>query len=81
MWDNIDILRRGLKGKFSIAIEGTTTVVSIRNFSAGEYQILNSLTPKDQVYVGINEFVTADVINRNIKLLCEMLDDILNTID
>jgi len=83
MWDNIDILRRSLKGKINISTDQTTqeSTIFIRNFTLEEYTALNSLTTKDKIYIGLNEFVTADVINRNLKLLCNMLNDILETIN
>lgn len=82
MWDNIDILKRSLKGKISVSTNPITnkTTISIRNFTVEEYNDLLALTSKDEIYIGVNEFVTADVINRNLSLLCNMLNTILNNI-
>jgi hypothetical protein len=74
MWDNIELLRRSLTGKISY----TTTskglpFIEIINFTKEEYENL-FLSSKDEIFVGINEFVTADVLNRCIKQLYDNLE-------
>ena len=69
LWDNIELFRRSLIGK----IEYTTNSrgfdeIVVANFTPTEYQNL-TIVPKEDIFVGRNEYVTADVLNRCIKQL------------
>lgn len=73
MWDNIELFRRSIIGHFDYRyVDQTTRIPVIRTLSPDEYEY----TPftKEQIYVGVNELVTAPVINRCIDKLFSCVD-------
>lgn len=115
LWDNIELVRRSIIGKFGYKAETTTTITSTMstvtipdNFNYCDqdwltrqvmvynteefckvYPIIRAFTPdeyllppyqKDEIYVGINEFVTADVLNRCLKQLFDFINVLLEMI-
>ena len=67
MWDNIEIFRRSLLGKFDYSTVDDSPI--IRTFTPNEYQYLPY--QKNDIYVGINELVMSDVVNNAIDKLYE----------
>jgi hypothetical protein len=83
MWDNIELFRRGIKGKISITQDITTGIQTLvlKGFTPTEYTTINNVINKEDIYIGVNEFVTADVINRCLEKLYNIQLGILDTID
>ena len=77
-WDNLEVFRRSVIGKFTYEIVNDIYVPTLRTFTPQEYRILPY--SKNQIYVGINEIVTADAINRCFDKLYACQETILEMI-
>lgn len=73
-WDNIELYRRCLLGKVSYVTDdrGISQII-ITDYTPSEYASMY-LPPKEDIFVGINELVTADVVNRCITQLYNTLN-------
>ena len=73
LWDNIEIFRRSIFDKFeSHEIQPGINSLFINTFNVSdELYFSNS---KNDIIIGTNEFVIADVVNRVIKKLCDNID-------
>ena len=75
MWDNIEIVKRSITAAIS---ETTDDQGKIKNiivgFTTEQYTALFNSTPKEDVFIGINELVSADAINRCLSSLYSTLD-------
>jgi len=77
-WDNLEAFRRSINGKFDFVVEGSTLTPKVRSFTPTEYKLLPF--HKNQIYLGVNEVVTADAINRCIDKLYACEETILELI-
>jgi hypothetical protein len=68
-WDNLEVFRRSLKGKFTYNEVNGVFYPVVRTFTIQEF--VNFRNHKNNIYLGVNELVTADVINRCITKLYE----------
>ena len=79
MWDNLDIAKRSL---FGTIYEYTDYLKNKKNVIVGlttrQYNNLLQLENKDDIFIGVNEIVTADSINRCLFALYEMLELLLS---
>jgi hypothetical protein len=76
LWDNIDLFRRSLIGKIEYTINSKgVPEISIRDYTPAEY-VEMYLVNKNEVFVGVNELLTADVLNRCITQLWNSQDNI-----
>jgi len=80
LYDNIEVFRRSLLGKFAYTIDDNGIANPIvRGFTPTEYELLPY--DKGDIFVGVNELVTVDVFNRCIKQLYESLEAIKRMLD
>jgi hypothetical protein len=64
MWDNIELFRRSLKGQIQYTTDTLgNDVIEIVGYNPTTYQAMYPVS-KEDIYIGINELVTADVMNR-----------------
>ena len=72
-WDNLELFRRSLDGKFDHTTINNILYPIIRSFAVSEFSTFTF--NKNDIFVGINELVTADVFNRCIGKLynCEVI--------
>jgi len=80
LWSNHEILRRSITGKIIIdtTLDGKS-IMSYRGFTPSEYQAIHTNTiTKDTIYVGVNEFIAAPVINRCLKQFYDLQSQLLN---
>lgn len=76
LWDNIELFRRSLKGKIEyISDSNGLNQISIRNFTPSEYIEMQPIDVSE-IFVGVNEILTSDVINRCITQIWETLNNI-----
>lgn len=73
-WDNLELFRRSIIGKF-VYLNNRPT---IKTFDIDEYKFFKY--NKTDIYVGINEFVLAEVFNRCIEMLYENQKTLLTMI-
>jgi len=78
MWDNIEIFRRSINGKPGSIVENGITVPFVKTFAPDEYKILPY--NKENIYIGMNEFVSSPVINRCVSKLYDCQETILDMI-
>jgi hypothetical protein len=79
-WDNIELFRRCLLGSVSYVTNGNGIAeIVITNYTPEEYASMY-LTSKDNMFVGVNELVTSDVLNRCIAQLHNNMLNILQHI-
>ena len=72
-WDNLEIFRRSLNGRPSVVdVNGTITPV-VKTYTPDEYKDFTH--HKQNIFIGINEFTTAPVLNRCFDQLfnCELI--------
>lgn len=75
-WDNIELFRRSLEGEIIYVTDAYgRPQVEIADFSPAQYTAM-VLTPKEDIYVGINELVSNMTINRAFKQLYNNLDNL-----
>lgn len=79
LYDNIEVYRRSLVGRFENIIEDGVKTPTIRSFKLDEFSVLPY--SKDDIYIGINELVTAPVFNRCISKLYECMAVVLELVD
>ena len=77
-WDNLEVFRRSIIGRFTYDVINDIPVPTVRTFTPQEYKLLPYT--KNQIYVGINEIVTADAINRCFDKLYACQETILDMI-
>lgn len=77
MWDNLELFRKSIIGKFEVSGDR----FEVKGLGPVEYMDALSRIYKDNIYVGVNEFVTADVVNRCLKSLYNMQAKLLNLIN
>lgn len=81
IWDNIEIVRRSMIGAI---YETTDRQGKLKNqivgFTPAQYNLLFSSKPKEEIFIGINEIVTADSINRCLGSLFVVLDLLLQIV-
>lgn len=73
--DNINLYIRSLLGKINVTTTNGISKIIIDSFTIEEYTDLIAID-SDQIFIGINELLTADVLNRGIKILFDKLDNI-----
>jgi len=81
LWDNIEIIKRSIIGTI-ISTKSSTggTILTIGGFTPEEYISATGTAAKSNVFVGVNEFVTAPVVNRCLTQLYDMEEKILELI-
>lgn len=77
-YDNLEVFRRSIIGKFDRAVKNGVTVPVVRSFTPTEYREFPYR--KKDVYVGLNEIVSAPVFNRCVNKLYSCLQTILEMI-
>jgi hypothetical protein len=81
MWDNIEIVRRSITGVIYEIEDAQGQSKSIHiGFTPEQYNLLFSLKDKEEIFIGVNEIVTADSINRCLKMLFDILDLLLRIV-
>jgi len=72
-WDNLELFRRSLIGKFDHTTVNNVLYPTTRSFTTDEHKLFTYY--KNDIFVGINELVTADAFNRCIGKLydCEVI--------
>jgi hypothetical protein len=81
MWDNIEIVKRSITAAISETTDAQGKIENvIVGFTTEQYTALFNSTPKEDVFIGINEIVSADVINRCLTSLYSTLDLLIETI-
>lgn len=82
LWDNLELFRRSIIGKFDyniISVDGIDTYKPIvRSFRPEEYAELP--WTKDDLYIGVNEKRTADVINRSFNKVYDCIETLMELI-
>lgn len=79
-WDNLELFRRSLLGYAGYSeLRPGVSSLHILNFNVEDYHEFE--VHKDQIYVGINEFNAADVVNRCITYLYECEDYLRYLVD
>jgi hypothetical protein len=64
LWDNVELIRRGLLGSVEFdTISNNVSGYVIKDFTPTEYNSMQ-LNDKGEIFVGINEIVSYDVLNR-----------------
>jgi hypothetical protein len=79
LWDNLDYLRRGLYGKIT-----TTTVDGLESLTIvprEESEFPTFTYGKEDIFVGTNELVTADVVNRLIRQMHDAQDTLITMLE
>lgn len=79
MYDNIDLFRRSIIGKPQYDYTSGKQTVKIIDLDIDEYQKAKPIA-KSEIIFGINEYVSADVFNRSIKILVTNQEKILELI-
>ena len=70
MWDNIELFRRSIAGKIVLETNSSGELdLVIKGYTPQEYYDSTLITPKSSIFIGVNEFVTAPVINRCLNKL------------
>lgn len=78
LWDNIDLFRRSLTGQITYSTDSYgRPIIQIQNFTPDEYNDM-FLTPKEDIFIGINELVSNSTINRCLKQIHESMDRLKN---
>jgi hypothetical protein len=76
-YDNIELFKRSLKGKIQYTTDSQgRQIIEIVNFTPTEFNQMTSI-PKDEVFVGINELVSAEVLTRCIQQLQTNMERII----
>jgi hypothetical protein len=74
LWDNIDLFKRSLKGEITYTTDDYgRPMIEIRNFTPTQYNNM-VLTPKANVFIGLNEIVSNTTLNRCFKQLYNDFD-------
>ena len=79
LYDNFDLFRYSLFGRVGYVNEDGIETLQAVDFHPGDYKTL-VFTPKDNIFIGINELVTSDVINRCVGQLQDCLQVLLDHI-
>jgi hypothetical protein len=80
MYDNLSLFLHSLKGKIQYTTNSLGNLeIEIVNFTPTEYAQIQ-LINKDDIYVGINELTTADVLNRCIAQLQTSMETLVEHI-
>jgi hypothetical protein len=69
LWDNIELFKRTLNGQIEYTTDADGNLaITVDKFTPEEYSAL-VLSDKDDIFVGVNELCTSEVLNRCIRLL------------
>jgi hypothetical protein len=78
-WDNIELFRRCLLGSVTYITTNGTPQIVLNDYTPTEYEQMY-LSPKEDIFIGINELVTADVLNRCITQIYNNMNNLLTHI-
>lgn len=79
IYDNIVMYARCIFGKI-VELDSEDEEERISDLDQSEYQKILDAIHKERIFVGINELVTVDVINRSLKQMYDLLELILQSI-
>lgn len=80
MWDNINLFLHSLKGKIQYTTDALGNIeVEIVNFTPTEYALMQPIDKAD-IYIGINEICSSDVLNRCIRQLQTSMENLVTHI-
>lgn len=79
IYDNIVMYARCIFGKI-VELDSENEEERISDLDQSEYQKILDAIHKERIFVGINELVTVDVINRSLKQMYDLLELILQSI-
>jgi hypothetical protein len=75
-WDNIELFRRSLIGEITYGTdENDRPIIIIANFTPTQYNNM-ALTPKTNIFIGLNELVSNTTLNRCFQQIYNDLDNL-----
>jgi len=81
LWDNMELLKRSINGSIYQITDSQGNIKNlITGFTPEQYALLFDLPTKEEIFIGINEIVTADSINRCLRKLYSILEVLFNAI-